>query len=125
MENVEFRGGPERFPDKDPRLNAVFVDPGQIMMMMVEQRGGDGYKLVEVLLTGGAPWGFTLKGGREHGEPLIITKVNHISIVVTRPKQWAGIMNDSHGNTILVSTLAENGRSLFNKLLISSSDLEA
>ncbi|EMP30872.1 Protein Shroom2 [Chelonia mydas] len=77
MENVEFRGGPERFPDKDPRLNAVFVDQGQMMMMMVEQRGGDGCKLVEVLLTGGAPWGFTLKGGREHGEPLIITKQHH------------------------------------------------
>lgn len=27
-------------------------------------------------LTGGAPWGFTLKGGLEHGEPLIITKVS-------------------------------------------------
>lgn len=26
-------------------------------------------------LSGGAPWGFTLKGGLEHGEPLIITKV--------------------------------------------------
>ncbi|KAF5905405.1 protein Shroom4 isoform X1, partial [Clarias magur] len=26
-------------------------------------------------LNGGAPWGFTLKGGLEHGEPLIITKI--------------------------------------------------
>lgn len=30
---------------------------------------------VQVQLSGGAPWGFTLKGGLEHGEPLIITKV--------------------------------------------------
>ncbi|XP_050819227.1 protein Shroom2 isoform X1 [Gopherus flavomarginatus] len=90
MENVEFRGGPERFPDKDPRLNAVFVDQGQIMMMMVEQRGGDGYKLVEVLLTGGAPWGFTLKGGREHGEPLIITKIEEGSKAAAVDKLLAG-----------------------------------
>uniref|UniRef100_A0AAQ4NT49 PDZ domain-containing protein n=1 Tax=Gasterosteus aculeatus aculeatus TaxID=481459 RepID=A0AAQ4NT49_GASAC len=30
---------------------------------------------VQVQLSGGAPWGFTLKGGLEHGEPLIITKI--------------------------------------------------
>ncbi|XP_053334396.1 protein Shroom3 isoform X2 [Clarias gariepinus] len=30
---------------------------------------------VEAFLRGGAPWGFTLKGGLEHGEPLIISKV--------------------------------------------------
>ncbi|KAJ8415591.1 hypothetical protein AAFF_G00425710 [Aldrovandia affinis] len=30
---------------------------------------------VEALLQGGAPWGFTLKGGLEHGEALIISKV--------------------------------------------------
>ncbi|XP_066570948.1 shroom family member 4 isoform X1 [Amia ocellicauda] len=30
---------------------------------------------IQVQLHGGAPWGFTLKGGLEHGEPLIITKV--------------------------------------------------
>lgn len=33
--------------------------------------------LVEVLLRGRAPWGFTLRGGTEHGEPLLITKVPH------------------------------------------------
>ncbi|CAM4547596.1 unnamed protein product [Eretmochelys imbricata] len=33
------------------------------------------YIYLEVLLQGGAPWGFTLKGGLEHGEPLIISKV--------------------------------------------------
>ncbi|XP_037615625.1 protein Shroom4 isoform X2 [Sebastes umbrosus] len=30
---------------------------------------------IQVQLIGGAPWGFTLKGGLEHGEPLIITKI--------------------------------------------------
>lgn len=30
---------------------------------------------IHVQLQGGAPWGFTLKGGLEHGEPLTITKV--------------------------------------------------
>ncbi|KAK1876429.1 Protein Shroom2 [Dissostichus eleginoides] len=32
-------------------------------------------ELVEVLLRGKAPWGFTLRGGTEHREPLVITKV--------------------------------------------------
>ncbi|KAM6300294.1 protein Shroom4 [Aegotheles albertisi] len=30
---------------------------------------------VRVQLQGGAPWGFTLRGGLEHGEPLIVSKV--------------------------------------------------
>ncbi|XP_062441034.1 protein Shroom4 isoform X2 [Rhea pennata] len=30
---------------------------------------------VHVELQGGAPWGFTLRGGLEHGEPLIVSKV--------------------------------------------------
>ncbi|XP_071343153.1 protein Shroom2 isoform X2 [Trachinotus anak] len=38
-------------------------------------RDGDGWKLVDVFLSGGAPWGFTLRGGLEHREPLLITKV--------------------------------------------------
>uniref|UniRef100_A0A8C6TKD6 PDZ domain-containing protein n=1 Tax=Neogobius melanostomus TaxID=47308 RepID=A0A8C6TKD6_9GOBI len=29
----------------------------------------------KVLLKGKAPWGFTLRGGTEHKEPLVITKV--------------------------------------------------
>nr|XP_046155847.1 protein Shroom2 isoform X2 [Oncorhynchus gorbuscha] len=41
----------------------------------MDQRGREGWRLVDVLLSGGAPWGFTLKGGREHREPLLITKV--------------------------------------------------
>ncbi|XP_056157380.1 protein Shroom2-like isoform X2 [Lampris incognitus] len=32
-------------------------------------------ELVEVLLEGRAPWGFSLRGGLEHREPLVITKV--------------------------------------------------
>ncbi|XP_029905419.1 protein Shroom2 isoform X2 [Myripristis murdjan] len=36
---------------------------------------GPGWRFVDVLLSGGAPWGFTLRGGREHREPLLITKV--------------------------------------------------
>lgn len=35
---------------------------------------------IHVELTGGAPWGFTLKGGLEHGEPLIITKVSEAEV---------------------------------------------
>ncbi|KAI6078412.1 Protein Shroom4 isoform X1 [Aix galericulata] len=31
-------------------------------------------QLVHVQLQGGAPWGFTLRGGLEHGEPLIVSK---------------------------------------------------
>lgn len=42
----------------------------------LRDRDGDGWKLVEVFLSGGAPWGFTLRGGLEHREPLLITKVN-------------------------------------------------
>nr|XP_033804248.1 protein Shroom2 isoform X2 [Geotrypetes seraphini] len=59
MERVETRAGQQRFPDSAQL-------PG---------RGADGWKLVQVLLSGGAPWGFTLKGGREHGESLIISKI--------------------------------------------------
>ncbi|XP_043098195.1 protein Shroom2 isoform X3 [Puntigrus tetrazona] len=36
---------------------------------------GEGWKVVDVTLSGGAPWGFTLRGGLEHREPLLITKV--------------------------------------------------
>lgn len=56
MEDAEPRARPERLAE-------------------AEARATDGVRLVEVQLSGGAPWGFTLKGGREHGEPLVITKV--------------------------------------------------
>ncbi|XP_006000363.1 protein Shroom2 isoform X2 [Latimeria chalumnae] len=63
--------------DMDSRRDQLFgdqiskVDQG----VMMDQRGLEGFRLVEVMLTGGAPWGFTLKGGKEHGEPLLITKI--------------------------------------------------
>ncbi|CAJ1059895.1 protein Shroom2 isoform X1 [Xyrichtys novacula] len=41
----------------------------------LRSRDGESYSLVEVFLSGGAPWGFTLRGGLEHREPLLITKV--------------------------------------------------
>ncbi|KAI4529066.1 hypothetical protein MG293_020880 [Ovis ammon polii] len=54
-----------------------------------EARAADGGRLVEVQLSGGAPWGFTLKGGREHGEPLVITK--HVRLPIC-DVFWAGEM---------------------------------
>ncbi|MFT7799802.1 protein Shroom2 [Arapaima gigas] len=41
------------------------------------------WTLLEVQLVGGAPWGFTLRGGREHKEPLLITKVEEGSKAAT------------------------------------------
>lgn len=41
-------------------------------------RGGEGWRLVDAYLSGGAPWGFTLSGGMEYQEPLLITKVNDV-----------------------------------------------
>ncbi|XP_077440079.1 LOW QUALITY PROTEIN: protein Shroom2 [Vanacampus margaritifer] len=40
---------------------------------------GGGWRFLEVSLSGGAPWGFTLRGGLEHREPLLITKVEEAS----------------------------------------------
>ncbi|KAL1272822.1 hypothetical protein QQF64_028684, partial [Cirrhinus molitorella] len=44
---------------------------------------GEGWKVVDVTLAGGAPWGFTLRGGLEHREPLLITKVEEGSKAAT------------------------------------------
>nr|XP_012999892.1 LOW QUALITY PROTEIN: protein Shroom2 [Cavia porcellus] len=55
-----------------------------------EARASDGGRLVEVQLSGGAPWGFTLKGGREHGEPLVITKIEEGSKAAAVDKLLAG-----------------------------------
>lgn len=41
-----------------------------------KEKEEDEEQLVEVLLQGKAPWGFTLRGGTEHREPLVITKVH-------------------------------------------------
>lgn len=40
-----------------------------------EEERDEGVELMEVLLRGGSPWGFTVRGGLEYHEPLIITKV--------------------------------------------------
>ncbi|XP_027389404.1 protein Shroom2 isoform X3 [Bos indicus x Bos taurus] len=71
MEGAEPRARPERLAE-------------------AEARTADGGRLVEVQLSGGAPWGFTLKGGREHGEPLVITKVEEGSKAAAVDKLLAG-----------------------------------
>lgn len=70
MENVDFRG--RQRSEAETGSNPAGTPPPASDR---RQRGADLYKLVEVQLSGEAPWGFTLKGGREHGEPLIISKV--------------------------------------------------
>ncbi|XP_068609036.1 protein Shroom3 [Brachionichthys hirsutus] len=40
-----------------------------------QRAGGDGCSLLEARLHGGAPWGFTVQGGLEHEEALLISKV--------------------------------------------------
>ena len=30
---------------------------------------------VEIILVGGRPWGFSIKGGKENNKPLVISKV--------------------------------------------------
>ena len=52
----------------------VMQKPGDLDQ---RSRDGEGWKLVDVYLSGGAPWGFTLRGGMEHREPLLITKVSN------------------------------------------------
>lgn len=71
MEGAEPRARPERLAE-------------------AEARAIDGVRLVEVQLSGGAPWGFTLKGGREHGEPLVITKIEEGSKAAAVDKLLAG-----------------------------------
>ncbi|KAI1885115.1 hypothetical protein AGOR_G00216860 [Albula goreensis] len=66
-----------RYTGKECRPAQGILHQGVEGLGTLEQRVGDceGWRLVDVLLTGGAPWGFTLRGGREHHEPLLITKV--------------------------------------------------
>ncbi|XP_051490167.1 protein Shroom2 isoform X2 [Apus apus] len=89
MEDVGVRSERERLAGGGPRLGAVLGEPAAVVVM-VEQRAAESYKLVEVQLSGGAPWGFTLKGGREHGEPLIITKIEDGSKAAAVDKLLAG-----------------------------------
>ncbi|KAI9546213.1 hypothetical protein NQZ68_028628 [Dissostichus eleginoides] len=55
---------------REPERNTGIT--GEREMETVEQLVS--FLHIQVQLSGGAPWGFTLKGGLEHGEPLIITK---------------------------------------------------
>ncbi|KAM8905439.1 protein Shroom2-like isoform 3-T5 [Spinachia spinachia] len=45
-----------------------------------EQQQEEEEEVVETLLRGNAPWGFTLRGGTEHREPLVVTKVQQGSV---------------------------------------------
>ncbi|KAJ7993582.1 hypothetical protein DPEC_G00273900 [Dallia pectoralis] len=69
------RHGP-RYSDVD-HTHWLMDRPGD--MDQRSRDGLEGWRLVEVILSGGAPWGFTLKGGQEHREPLLITKVEESS----------------------------------------------
>ncbi|XP_050967979.1 protein Shroom2 isoform X3 [Labeo rohita] len=68
------------FPEGDHRIFYSSDRPGNFD----EHHGnGEGWKVVDVTLVGGAPWGFTLRGGLEHREPLLITKVEEGSKAAT------------------------------------------
>ncbi|XP_035249993.1 protein Shroom2-like isoform X1 [Anguilla anguilla] len=74
--SVERRSDP-RFTarEHEPPQESLSHKAGILGPLEPKVSGGDGWRLVDVLLTGGAPWGFSLKGGLEYHEPLIITKV--------------------------------------------------
>ncbi|XP_059823915.1 protein Shroom2-like isoform X3 [Hypanus sabinus] len=55
-----------------------------------ERRAAKGSRCVEVTLSGGAPWGFTLRGGQEHREPLLITKIEEGSKAAAAGKLQVG-----------------------------------
>ncbi|KAM9794641.1 protein Shroom3 isoform 3-T3 [Syngnathus typhle] len=62
----------------EPGRSASFprMDSGRAVLQQAAGGGRrGGWALVKAQLQGGAPWGFTLQGGLEHGEPLIISKV--------------------------------------------------
>lgn len=59
------------------RTTENFGETANTLSLKMTPRGR--YIYLEAFLQGGAPWGFTLKGGLEHGEPLIISKVRFFS----------------------------------------------
>ncbi|XP_067848733.1 protein Shroom2 isoform X2 [Heptranchias perlo] len=75
---------------------AAAEEPGGTEQAMGEQhpakerRAAEGSRCVEVALSGGAPWGFTLRGGREHREPLLITKIEDGSKAAAMGKLQVG-----------------------------------
>ncbi|XP_016406239.1 protein Shroom2 isoform X2 [Sinocyclocheilus rhinocerous] len=68
------------FPEGDHR---IFYSSDRSGSFDEHHGNGEGWKVVDVTLTGGAPWGFTLRGGLEQGEPLLITKVEEGSKATT------------------------------------------
>lgn len=72
------------FPEGDHR---IFYSSERSGSFDEHHGNGEGWKVVDVTLAGGAPWGFTLRGGLEHREPLLITKVSYLSTNVTC---WTG-----------------------------------
>ncbi|XP_036838844.1 protein Shroom2 isoform X3 [Oncorhynchus mykiss] len=61
----------------------AFLDADRFTGVWDGIQGDVEYRFVDVLLFGGAPWGFTLRGGLEHREPLLITKVEEGSKAAT------------------------------------------
>lgn len=55
----------------------------EVDMWRKQEEDEEDEELVEVLLRGKAPWGFTLRGGTEHREPLVITKVQNLSFFIS------------------------------------------
>lgn len=68
------------FPEGDHR---IFYSTQRSGSFEEHHGNGEGWKEVDVTLAGGAPWGFTLRGGLEHREPLLITKVEEGSKAAT------------------------------------------
>uniref|UniRef100_A0A671TBJ8 Protein Shroom2-like n=1 Tax=Sinocyclocheilus anshuiensis TaxID=1608454 RepID=A0A671TBJ8_9TELE len=68
------------FPEGDHR---IFYSSERSGSFDEHHGNGEGWKVADVTLAGGAPWGFTLRGGLEHREPLLITKVEEGSKAAT------------------------------------------
>ncbi|XP_057359231.1 protein Shroom3-like [Manis pentadactyla] len=89
------------------RTTENFGETANTLSLKMTPRGR--YIYLEAFLQGGAPWGFTLKGGLEHGEPLIISKV------------------EEGGKAALVSSRLQAGDEVvhINEVALSSSRREA
>lgn len=71
----------------------------------MESRPGS-FQYVPVQLQGGAPWGFTLKGGLEHCEPLTVSKVRSGGSLLTASNfEWASGCAECARGAGLSSTL--------------------
>lgn len=68
-------------PSGEPRFKTIKDRNTWRSMEQHAGAGGDKWVLVDAVLNGGAPWGFTLRGGLEYQEPLIITKVQSNNIM--------------------------------------------